>query len=108
MPQYLRFNLFPLAVDVNNEQGHLINSYPNTRAIVTDEAVFVYTDGVNGPETSFTDRLEDFSGNATDGWTVNTTDGYTLSIKRSDGCGCGSRLKGYNPFPGVPFERMLS
>lgn len=106
MPQYLRFSLFPLSVEVLKD-GNPIQMHLTTRTIVTDEEVYVYTDGANGPETVFVDRLEDFTGNATEGWTVETSDGYTLSIKRTEGCGCGSRLKGFNPFPGAPFERML-
>lgn len=107
MPQFIRFNLFPLQTTISDADGNPVKSHNATRTIVTDDEVFVYQDDTNGPSLFFHDRLEDFSGSATEGWTAETTDGYTVSIIRSSGCGCGSRLKGYNPFPGVPFEKML-
>lgn len=104
MPQFIRFNLFPLHVTVTNSEGEQIFENTATRTFVTDEDVLVYADGAQGPIVAFEDRLEDFTGNASNGWTVLTSEGNTVSISRSSGCGCGSRLKGFNPFPGVPFE----
>lgn len=106
MPQFIRFNLYPLETHVYDKDGHPLQVNQNTRTVVTDDEVYVYVDDHSGPSIWFTDRLEDFSGDATNGWTVETSD-YTVKMKRSGGCGCGSRLKGYNPFPGLPFERMF-
>ena len=106
MPQFIRFNLFPLAVDVTDKDGNLVQHHMTTRGIVTDDEVLIYIDDANGPSVFFTDRLEDFSGTAKTGWVAKTTDEYTVTMERSSGCGCGSRLKGFNPFPGLPFEKM--
>lgn len=107
MPNFLRFNLHPIEVEIKNGDELKAIHY-ESRVVVTDEDVFLYVNGNSGPEIGFTDRLEDFSGNAADGWTVQTSTGLTLNMTRSVGCGCGSSLKGYNPFPGIPFEKMLS
>lgn len=108
MPQFIRFNLFPVSVDVTDKDGNPVLHHNTTRGIVTDDEVLIYVDDANGPSVFFTDRLEAFSGNAQTGWTAETTDEYTVTMLRSNGCGCGSRLKGYNPFPGIPFEKMPS
>jgi hypothetical protein len=107
MPNFIRFNLFPLAVTVNDKDGNPVQAHNAARTIVTDDEVFVYVDGAQGPEVFFTDRLEDFEGNASDGWTVKTSEESSLTMTRSGGCGCGSRLKGYNPFPGIPYEKQI-
>lgn len=107
MPRFLRFNLFPLNVFVLDSEGRETKAHNASRVFVTDDEIISYVDGNSGPEVFFQDRLEDFSGDAVNGWTAQTSDGYTVNITRSTGCGCGSRLKGFNPFPGVPFERML-
>lgn len=108
MPQFIRFNLFPIAVDVTDSEGNPVINHTATRAIVTDDEVYIYADDTHGPSVIFNDRLEDFSGTAQNGWTALTSDGNTVNMTRSGGCGCGSRLKGYNPFPGLPFEKMPS
>lgn len=105
MPNFIRFNLFPVSITVNDSEGNPIKAHNAARAFVTDDEVIVYVDDTNGPSVFYNDRLEDFSGDATVGWTVLTSEEHTLHLKRSGGCGCGSRLKGFNPFPGVPYEK---
>ena len=107
MPQFLRFSLFPIHAEVVDGSGEKHYEHYKTRTIVTDDEVFVYIDGPSGQvEVGFTDRLIDFQGNAREGWTATTEDGYTVSLSRVSSCSCGSRLKGYNPFPGVPIQAM--
>ncbi len=105
MPQFLRFSLFPLQINVMDENNEKTFEHYKSRVIVTDDEVFVYIDGQNGQvETAFNDRLIDFTGDAKTGWTATTEDGATVLMKRSAACSCGSRLKGFNPFPAVPME----
>ena len=105
MANFLRFSLFPLQVTVTNEAGEETFQHYKARGIVTDDEVFVYIDGQNGSvETAFNDRLVDFTGEAKTGWTATTEDGDTVYFLRSSACSCGSRLKGFNPFPAVPME----
>jgi hypothetical protein len=105
MPQFMRFSLFPLEVAVY-AHGEELWSHPKSRVVVTDDEVYAYIDDPAGKEKAvigFTDRINDFSGNAVDGWEVETVDGSIVSFRRSGGCSCGSRLKGFDPFPGLPW-----
>lgn len=105
MPQFIRFSLFPLQINIADSNGEKVFEHYKSRAIVTDDEVFVYIDGQNGQvETAFNDRLLEFSGDAKTGWTATTEDGNVVHMMRSSSCSCGSRLKGFNPFPGVPVE----
>jgi hypothetical protein len=106
MPQFMRFSLFPLEATVTDANGNVIHEHPKTRVVVTDDEVYVYTDDPAGKEKAvvlFTDRINDFEGNAVEGWTVETVDDYVVTFRRSGGCSCGSRLKGFDPFPGLPW-----
>lgn len=106
MPRFLRFNLYPLSTQVFDSDGNPQMANAATRNVVTDDEIYVYTDSSEGPAVWFTGRLDDFSGDATNGWTVETSEGQTVKFTRTTGCGCGSRLKGFNPFPGVPFGKV--
>lgn len=103
MAQFIRFNLFPLLVRVKSPTDEILAEYPTTRTIVTDDEVIVYVDSSEGPRIAYQERIDDFEGNAKIGWTVHVSDGNTVTVDRTSGCGCGSRLRGLNPFPGVPF-----
>ena len=107
MANFIRFNLFPLSVHVIDADGNQVNEHPKARGIVTDDEVFVYVDSSDGPVVLYEERIDDFTGSAKTGWTVTTSDGHTVQFQRTQGCACGSRLKGFNPFPGVPYERNI-
>ncbi len=71
-----------------------------TRVIVTDEMVIVAKDSPEGPQIVFREAYETFipSEKATeDSWVV-TNSGKMLAFKKDTGCGCGSRLRGWNPY----------
>lgn len=105
MAEFLRFSLFPLHVVVTDEDGEQTLDHHKAKVVITDDEAYVYTDGPNGQiEVSVQDRLLDFSGDAKTGWIATTEDGLTINIERSRACSCGSRLKGFNPFPGVPLN----
>lgn len=101
MPEFIRLDLFPATVRVGEK------TYEPSRAIVADESVHVYMDSAQGPTEVYTARMDDFSGSRTVGYAVTTADDDTVSISRASGCGCGSRLRGYRPFPGVPLIRTI-
>ncbi len=96
MAGFVRLDLFPAEVMVAGTR------YSPSRAIVTDDAIHVYMDATNGPAEVFTARMDDFQGRRTIGYTVITDDGEQISVSRASGCGCGSRLRGFNPFAGTP------
>lgn len=107
MPRFIRFDLFPATVTVRDSEGTVTLSHGKTRTFVTDDSVIVYVDGTTGvPENIYESRLDDFEGAASKGWVATTSEGDTVEIIRSGSCGCGSRLRGFAPFPGVPYDRM--
>lgn len=71
-----------------------------TRVIVTDELVIVAKDGTEGPQIVFREAYETFipSKEATSDSFVVTKSGKMLAFKKDRGCGCGSRLRGWNPY----------
>lgn len=71
-----------------------------TRVIVTEDFIIVAKDALEGPQIVFREAYETFipSENAkTDAWVV-TKSGKMLAFKKDTGCGCGSRLRGWNPY----------
>lgn len=99
MAEFIRLDLFPATVTVGEQV------LTPARAVVTDDAVHVYMDSRNGPEDRYTARLADFDGARNIGYIAETDDGEKVHIQRASGCGCGSRLRGFKPFPGVPIVR---
>lgn len=71
-----------------------------TRVIVTDEMVIVAKDGTEGPQIVFREAYETFipSEKPEEDSFVTTKSGKMLAFKKDRGCGCGSRLRGWNPY----------
>ena len=71
-----------------------------TRVIVTDEHIVVAKDGPDGPQIVFREAYEEVypSEKATEDTKVVTKSGKMVAFKRDTGCGCGSRLRGWNPY----------
>lgn len=101
MPEYLRLDLFPAKVYAFNEESS--GNLATARVVVTNDEAFVFGDGPTGVEVKWSGRLEDFTGDNKQGYTIVLHDGTTLQVARSGGCGCGTRLRGFQPFPGVPY-----
>jgi hypothetical protein len=70
-----------------------------TRVIVTGEAVIVAQDSPQGAQIVFQEKYETFLP-AKDGEEnrVITISGKMLSFKKDTNCGCGSRLRSWNPY----------
>lgn len=71
-----------------------------TRVILTDQAIIVAKDSNDGPQIVFQERYEtvDISDNPKDDTKVVTVSGKMLAFKKDTNCGCGSRLRGWNPY----------
>lgn len=71
-----------------------------TRVIVTDEKVIVAKDSPEGPQIVFREVYETFipSEKADEDSYVVTKSGKMIAFKKDRGCGCGSRLRGWNPY----------
>ncbi len=71
-----------------------------TRVIVTDEVIMVAKDSDSGPQVVFQEKYDVFQrseDNKKDSRVV-TKSGKMLAFKKDTGCGCGSRLRGWNPY----------
>ncbi len=71
-----------------------------TRVILTDELILVAKDSHQGPQIVFQERYEtvDVSTNPREDTRVVTKSGKMLVFKKDTNCGCGSRLRGWNPY----------
>jgi len=97
VPSFVRLDLFPASATLDS--GKI---YVPSRVIVTDDSLYVYMDAPGGPAEVYSARMDDFSGRRTTGYTVVTDEGVSVALARAGGCGCGSRLRGFRPFAGVP------
>lgn len=101
---FIRLDLFPALLSgenlPNTQLGGVLDS---RRLIVTDTKVLVLSDSQSGPELTHEWNLVDITGRATIGWTVETEE-LTFVVRRSTGCGCGSRLRGLHLYPGVAYQ----
>lgn len=97
-PAYIQLDLFPATISGNmNEE---------LRVIVTDSVFYVFDETLTGPEAVIQEPLVSFGGTNQTGYTV-VTETNTYAVARATNCGCGSRLRGIHPFPGVPHAAHL-
>jgi hypothetical protein len=71
-----------------------------TRVILTENVVLVAKDGATGPQIVFQEKYEtaDISKDPTEDTRVTTVSGKMLVFKKDTACGCGSKLRGWNPY----------
>lgn len=71
-----------------------------TRVIVSDDMVIVAKDGPQGPQIVFREAYDTFipSKDAGKDSFVVTKSGKMLVFSKDRGCGCGSRLRGWNAY----------
>lgn len=103
--EFIRLDLFPAQIIINSNEGVIAAVQGDARVIITNDMAYIFQDGPTGkPEAVFGEYLEEFEGSNREGYTVTTATGNVLVVTRSKGCGCGSMLRGFFPFPGVPFR----
>jgi len=75
------------------------------RAVVTDEIIMIAADSDKGPVLLFKERYDPNTLMITKGveklLRVRTLSGKTIVIERDANCGCGSKLRGWNPYKTV-------
>ena len=71
-----------------------------TRVIITDTNIVVAQDAPGGPQIMFNEPYDSFvrSGKVSLDSYVVTTSGKTIAFKKDTNCGCGSSLRGWNPY----------
>jgi 2',3'-cyclic-nucleotide 2'-phosphodiesterase (5'-nucleotidase family) len=95
---------------------HQLISYPNNvgtyyiqtaRVIVTDTNITIAADAPEGPQIVFNERYTFFEKAATpetDSYVI-TESGKMLAYKKDVNCGCGSRLRSWNPYKTLTSNR---
>jgi len=75
------------------------------RIIVTESRVLVAIDSVNGPQAVFSEGYDPSSfqkaAKKSDDSYVTTLSGKRIAFSKDEACGCGSRLRSWNPFRGI-------
>lgn len=71
-----------------------------TRVVVTDSHIVVAQDGPNGAQIVFREEYDEYlPGESTKvDFRVVTKSGKMLAFKKDTNCGCGSRLRSWNPY----------
>lgn len=93
-PKFIRNSLYPVTIRSNDEI-----LYKEVKIIIGDTNYYIYDETIDGPTLVEEDAIYDYSRDPLQLLTPTQT--YHLS--KSGGCGCGSRLKHFNPFFGVPY-----
>lgn len=106
--QHLQLDLFPaLVTDVTSDDPFRVTAEgTDNRVIVTDSHLYVFRDGTEAPDAFIVEPITSFTGSSGDGYTIALADGVMYHVIRAESCGCGSRLRGFHPFPGVPYARV--
>lgn len=71
-----------------------------TRVIISDSRIIIAHDSNEGPVIVFSEEYEQFdkAGNRSEDSYVVTKTGKMLAFKLDRNCGCGSRLRAWNPY----------
>jgi hypothetical protein len=110
----IRTDVFPAYVTINpalKAQEDEPQILEKARVVVTGDTVYVFKDSPTGPALVYSDRLQSYD----PGVPVHrrtrsrpartpslvTESGDQVSFGRSGSCGCGSRLKSFDPFPQI-------
>lgn len=104
---FIRLDLFPAQVvniTVPSEAEFIGDA---VRVIVTNDMFYIFHETIHGPDVLYSEFLSDFTGSNKDGYVVLTASNKSFTINRAKNCGCGSRLRAFFPFPGVPFVSQL-
>jgi len=78
------------------------------RVFVTDTTVAIAVDSLQGPELIFKEEYKHriAPANKSNGvHHIRTLSGKSLAWQRDDNCGCGSRLRAWNPYQNVTSTR---
>lgn len=80
--------------------------FAECRVIVHNSRVIVGTDSPSGPRPVFQGTYQPENVFQADGYTrVLTDNNYLVVFARSKGCGCGSRLRSWNPYGAIQGSR---
>lgn len=96
-PVVCRIDIAPATVTFTPHDG-ASQTIEGARVIVTADKVYVFRDGAP-PYEWYSGRLDSFDGRNTTGYQAVTANGDVVFFRRGGGCGCGSQVKSFRPFP---------
>lgn len=67
-----------------------------SRAVIIEDILLIAQDSPEGPKVVFRERVQEFSNDKKVSHVL-TESGKIITIKKDENCGCGSRLRGWNP-----------
>lgn len=95
-PKFIRNAFFPVTIRSDDEI-----LYTEVKIFITDINYYIFKETIDGPTLVEDGAIFDYT---KENLTL-TTETSTYYISKSGGCGCGSRLKHFNPFFGVPYGK---
>lgn len=105
---FIRLDLFPAQVFETSNPHDIGLLGEELRAIVTNDYFYLFAEGTTGPKVIYENYLSEFDGNNKTGYILTTPDEKVFEIVRAKNCGCGSTLRGFFPYPGVPFISQIA
>lgn len=99
--KFIRLDLFPAKI-VNKQSMDILGE--EFRVIITNDHMYFFIDGGDHPIIHSDYILSEFEKIPKVGYSVET-DSQSFEITRASNCGCGSGLRGFYPFLGVPYKK---
>lgn len=101
--KYIIIDLFPAEVEIDGTSHGDAN-----KIVVTDNRVYMIQDAPYGPFIAFQEGTDyaSFDRLSIKEYTVKTETGKVITFRRAEHCACGSRLRGVQPFIGIPHAAL--
>lgn len=98
-PVVARVDIVPAVLKVTSPDGAEAQ-YDTVRVIVTLDTIYVWRENFQGsdPDLFIQEKIADFDGGNTRGYTATGDDGMVYFFRRAAGCACGSRIRSFRPF----------
>ena len=68
-----------------------------SRAVIIDDVLIIAQDSPEGPKVVFQEKVAEVSQEKKTSHVL-TVSGKIIAVTKDDNCGCGSRLRGWNPY----------
>ena len=93
------YDLFPAVLTVTSADGSQTGTVDVTRVVLTEEVLVAVVDSPEGPRLVFQEAYSSFDRArlARETSTVTTASGKLVTFRKDESCGCGSRLRSWNP-----------
>lgn len=107
----VRSDVFPATVTVTSPESQTPQVFDKSRVILTMDTAYVFQDSPTGPALVYSAPVNEYDpgvpihrrtrGTPARMPSATLSDGSSLTFVSSSGCGCGSRLKSFDPFSSI-------